>query len=148
MVELASENVVRAGAAVVGLLASHRRISKGSLLIPSASTTSGCQLLARVSRGSSETCAGGKDLLCRLSAGEAARLAPAEKAVSLAVRGTILAGCSIALRALGADAGRRGEAGVELVMVELASENVVRAGAAVVGLLASRLRISKRGLLV
>merc|ERR1719503_348239 len=95
-----------------------------------------------------ESSACGKGLLRWLSAGKAARLAPAEEAISLAVLGPVLAGCCVTLGATGADAGRGAEARVELVMVEVASEHVVRAGAAVVGLLAGNLRISESGLLI
>merc|ERR1712159_403520 len=124
VVEVASEHIVRAGAAVVGLLASHLRISERGLLISRAGS-SGLQLLARLGCSGLEASACGKGLLSWLSAGEAARLTPAKKAIGLAVLGAVLASCCVALRASGADAGRGSEALVELVVVEVASEHIV-----------------------
>merc|ERR1712139_558081 len=107
-----------------------------------------CLLLARVGRCGCETSASGEGLLCWRGAGQAARLAPVEKAVGFAVLGTVLTCGRIALRARGGNANGRSEAAVELVMVELSSDDVESCGAASVGLVANDLRISKLALFI
>jgi hypothetical protein len=105
-------------------------------------------LLARVSCCRCETCALGKGLLCWLGAGQAPSLAPAKEAVSLAVLGAVLTCGGIALRTSLGNANGGGEAFVEPVMIEVASENVVRGSTTIIGLLARVLRISERSLLI
>jgi len=100
VVELASDDVVCSGAAVVGLGANNLRISEGSLLISAACASGGSlQLLAWVSDAGGEAGASRKGVLSRLGAGQAAFLAPAEEAVGLAVLGTVLASHCVALGA-------------------------------------------------
>merc|ERR1719198_818927 len=123
MVELAGDHVIRLGAAVVGFLASGCRVSEGSLLVCGARTgDTGRELLAWVGSRGRESSASAKISLGWLRALKAARLAPAKEAVSLAVCCAVLTGHSVALGAGSADASRCGEALVELVMVELASQ--------------------------
>merc|ERR1719198_1925351 len=149
MVELAGDHVVRLGAAVVGFLASGCRVSEGRLFICGARAgDGGRELLAWVGSGGGESSAGAKSGLGWLGAVKAARLAPAKEAVSLAVCCTVLTGHGVALRAGSADASRCSEALVELVMVELAGDHVVRLGAAVIRLLAGGGRVSEGSLLV
>ena len=67
MVELASDDVVRGGAAGVGLGADDLRISEGSLSISAACRSGGSlQLLAWVSDGGREASASRKSVLRRL----------------------------------------------------------------------------------
>merc|ERR1712070_497770 len=127
MVEIARENVECRRAASVGLLADFLRISKRCLLIACASTCDSSfhlhLLFTRVRCCSSETCASCKRLLCRRSAGQATRLAPTKQTICLAILGAVLTCCRVALGTGLGNANGRGEAIVELVMVEVPREN-------------------------
>merc|ERR1712070_481682 len=104
-------------AACILLLADILRIGECSLII-SRACASGDLLQARFGLTWGKTSAACKVILCRLGAGEASRLAPAEQACCLAVLEAIVGHCVVALGASRADAKIRLHARSELVMVD------------------------------
>jgi len=150
VIELSGDDVVGRGATRISFVTHGLGISERSLLISCAGTRDGGLhlLFARVSSSGCEARAGGKGDLRRRGAGQATRLAPAEKAVGLAVLGAVLARRSVALGARRGDANGGGEAAVELVVIELSGDDVVGRGATRISFVTHGLGISKRSLLI
>merc|ERR1719321_1734978 len=87
-----------------------------------------------------------KSVLSWLCAGQAARLAPTEKAGSLAVLESVLRHVKVALTAPGADAKLALHAGDEAIVLDAAQSQILRA--TLVLLVTNRLRVRESGLVV
>jgi hypothetical protein len=146
MVEVASKDVVGVLATVSSLLANCVWVRDRSLVISRAST-SRCFKAWR-GRATGETRALVQVCLRRLHAVKAALLAPTKEASCFAILGSEVTRHSKALAASCRDANCGCQATIELVMVEVASNDVVSALATVSSLLANGIRIRNGSLII